>query len=118
MSDLAAVLLIARILSIGAVIDAAEILLTQDEYTGNGIYCWGLMRTNNRRFTIGVTSWTLDRLFSQSGFMLLMIIQVLVALSVLARLRSPFCLSRFSPYSASVWPSMFGISMGWMAPIR
>lgn len=84
-----AVLFTARILSIGAAIDAAEILLTPREYAASGIYSWELMRTNNRWSTMGVTSRVLDGLFSQAGFMTLMALQVVVALSVLGGLATP-----------------------------
>lgn len=90
MTPQSAVLLIARLLSIGAIIDAAEILFTQQEYAADGVYSWQLMRTNNRWSTVGFPARALDQLFSRAGFATLMTLQIALAACVLAGWATPF----------------------------
>ena len=84
MNTQTAVLLSARLLSVGAVIEAAEILVTRAEYAKGGIYSWDLLRTDKRWTAIGPASGLVAMLFSPRFFSLLMVLQAAVAIFVLA----------------------------------
>jgi hypothetical protein len=80
----------AQLASIGAAVDAAEILATGSEYGPDGMYSWALMRTNHRWSTVGSISKVLDTVFGVSLFKLLMVGQITMAILVVTRLAFPY----------------------------
>lgn len=79
--------LIAQILCVGAIIDAAESLLgRRADYEEGGVYSWVLVRTIHRWSTSGVSSFIFDRLFSPRGYQALMLCQIVCAISLFSRM--------------------------------
>jgi hypothetical protein len=80
----------AQIASVGAALDAAEILATTSQYRTEGVYSWALLRTSNRWSTVGPIARAMDFVFGVPTFASMMVCQFVIALLVITRVAFPF----------------------------
>jgi hypothetical protein len=76
--------LISRIIAIGCLIDAGEMLSRVRDYGDNGVYSWKIVRTGHRWSTVGPIARVLDFTFSVFTYRLLNVSQVVASLALLS----------------------------------